>query len=135
MIFPYLIMKKYKLILLVLFIASLPLVLTSCTSVSANNTKTTDKMGAKPQDPDFITDLRIKAEEGSAKAQYNLGVMYTEGEGVIKDYKQAYMYANISSYNGSKEAIKLRELIEKELTAEQINEAQELSREWIKSHK
>ncbi|WP_140413832.1 sel1 repeat family protein [Bathymodiolus platifrons methanotrophic gill symbiont] len=92
-------------------------------------------MGAKPQDPDFITDLRIKAEEGSAKAQYNLGVMYTEGEGVIKDYKQAYMYANISSYNGSKEAIKLRELIEKELTAEQINEAQELSREWIKSHK
>ncbi|WP_221901526.1 tetratricopeptide repeat protein [Bathymodiolus platifrons methanotrophic gill symbiont] len=128
-------------------------------------------MGAKPQDPDFITDLRIKAEEGSAKAQYNLGVMYTEGEGVIKDYKQAfkwftksaeqgdssaqynlglmyanglgvikdyrqaYMYANVSSYNGSKGAIKLRELMEKKLTAEQINETQELSREWIKSHK
>ncbi|TXL12716.1 hypothetical protein BMR06_17230, partial [Methylococcaceae bacterium HT5] len=100
MLFPYLIMKKYKLILLVLFIASLPLVLTSCTSVSANNTKTTDKMGAKPQDPDFITDLRIKAEEGSAASQFNLGLRYANGLGVIKDYKQAVKWFTKSAEQG-----------------------------------
>ncbi|TXL12456.1 hypothetical protein BMR06_17495, partial [Methylococcaceae bacterium HT5] len=100
MLFPYLIMKKYKLILLVLLIASLPLVLTSCPSVSANNTKTTDKMGAKPQDPDSITDLRIKAEEGSAASQLNLGLMYANGRGVIKDYKQAVKWYAKSAEQG-----------------------------------
>ncbi|WP_420841067.1 tetratricopeptide repeat protein [Bathymodiolus platifrons methanotrophic gill symbiont] len=59
------------------------------------------------------------AEQGDSSAQYNLGVMYANGLGVIKDYRQAYMYANVSSYNGSKGAIKLRELMEKKLTAEQ----------------
>ena len=34
-----------------------------------------------------------------AKAQYNLGVMYALGEGVIKDYVYAHMWGNIASMN------------------------------------
>ncbi len=38
---------------------------------------------------DYTTALRIfrqLAEQGNAKAQYNLGIMYSNGQGVPKDY-------------------------------------------------
>ena len=37
----------------------------------------------------LFKETKIKAEQGDAKAQVNLGVMYHEGEGVPKDYKEA----------------------------------------------
>lgn len=33
--------------------------------------------------------VRKAADQGDASAQYNLGVMYVNGEGVTQDYKQA----------------------------------------------
>ena len=41
---------------------------------------------------DFSNALRIfrlAAEQGDSKAQYNLGVMYTNGLGVLQDYREA----------------------------------------------
>ncbi len=41
---------------------------------------------------DYATALkewRPLAEQGHAKAQYNLGVMYDDGEGVAQDYAEA----------------------------------------------
>jgi TPR repeat protein len=35
---------------------------------------------------------RLAAEQGHAKAQYNLGLMYYNGEGVPEDYVIAYMW-------------------------------------------
>jgi len=32
---------------------------------------------------------RLSAEQGDAEAQYNLGLMYDEGQGVPQDYKEA----------------------------------------------
>ena len=32
---------------------------------------------------------RLSAEQGFASAQYNLGVMYEIGQGVLQDYKEA----------------------------------------------
>jgi TPR repeat protein len=32
---------------------------------------------------------KVKAEKGDAQAQSELGLMYTYGEGVLKDYKEA----------------------------------------------
>ena len=36
-----------------------------------------------------VDDCRVRAEQGSAVAQFNLGTMYDNGEGVIQDYKEA----------------------------------------------
>ena len=36
-----------------------------------------------------ISDLRSKAEQGDAEAQYNLGMLYYEGHGVRQDYATA----------------------------------------------
>jgi TPR repeat protein len=44
------------------------------------------------------------ADQGDAKAQSNLGVMYNFGEGVLKDYKQAvywYQKAADQGYAGA----------------------------------
>ena len=61
---------------------------------------------------------------------YFLGKMYNEGKGVIQDYTQAHMWLNISNSKGHKPAIKLRDIIEKKMTKDQIAEAQELARNW-----
>ncbi len=36
-----------------------------------------------------VEQIRAKAEQGLAEAQFNLGVMYYEGKGVAQDYNQA----------------------------------------------
>jgi hypothetical protein len=38
---------------------------------------------------------RKAADQGNAKAQSNLGVMYANGWGVPQDYAQAYMWFNL----------------------------------------
>ena len=43
---------------------------------------------------------------------------------------QAHMWLNISNSKGHKPAIKLRDIIEKKMTKDQIAEAQELARNW-----
>ena len=42
-----------------------------------------------PANTQDIEQLRKDAEQGDATAQYNLGVMYAEGQGVPQDYQQA----------------------------------------------
>ena len=72
------------------------------------------------------------AEQGFADAQYNLGVLYALGNGVLKDTVTAYSWANIAAANGH--SSKLRELLTKQMTPEQIAEGQKLSREMVKAN-
>ena len=81
-----------------------------------------------------VADCKVKAEQGDATAQYNLGVMYDNGRGVPKDYVMAHMYWNIAAVSGNKSAIKGRGLVEKKMTSSQIAEAQKLAREWMSKH-
>jgi len=74
------------------------------------------------------------AEQGNTLAQRNLGLMYATGKGATQDYVLAHMYNNISAANGDKKAIKIRDLLSKQMTSSQIEEAQRLAREWMDSH-
>ena len=52
------------------------------------------------QKGDFATALiewKTLAEQGHAKAQYNLGVMYDYGEGVVQDYKTAAKWYTLAA--------------------------------------
>ena len=73
---------------------------------------------------------RLSAEQGDAQAQYNLGLMYTNGEGVPQDYVSAHMWFNLSGSNGLKNAVKNRNIIEKRMSKQQIEKAQEMARNW-----
>ena len=43
---------------------------------------------------------RLSAEQGDAFAQYNLGVMYDNGQGVPQDYKEAVKWYRLSAEQG-----------------------------------
>jgi uncharacterized protein len=43
---------------------------------------------------------RLAAEQGNAKAQYNLGVMYAEGLGIPEDYKEAFRLFRLAAEQG-----------------------------------
>ncbi len=79
--------------------------------------------------------FRLAAEQGDALAQYNLGVMYGNKNGVSQDYVQAHMWYNLAAARlppgeDRDMALSNREQIEKQMTPEQIAEAQRLAREW-----
>jgi hypothetical protein len=74
----------------------------------------------------------LAAEQGNADAQSNLGLMYVMGKGTLVDYVTAHMWLNIASSNGKDP--EARNALTKEMTSEQIQEAQTLAREWVKAH-
>ncbi len=84
-----------------------------------------------PQDyTEAVRWFRLGADQGEAAAQFNLGVMYFSGHGVARNYIQAYMWASLAAAQGNENAVKVQELLEKEMPPEQLAEAQRLAREW-----
>jgi len=51
---------------------------------------------------------------------------------VKKDYVYAHMWGNIAASNGNENGGKLRDLFAEEMTAAQIEKAQELARECVR---
>jgi len=72
---------------------------------------------------------RMAAEQGHVYSQTQLGFMYYSGDGVPKDLIQAHVWFNIAGTKGNKEAKKNREAVEKQMTFDQITEAEKLARE------
>ena len=59
------------------------------------------------QSGDFATALREwtpLAEQGASDAQYNLGIMYNTGRGVLQDHKTAIKWFRLSAEQGSANA-------------------------------
>ena len=72
---------------------------------------------------------RLAAQQGYARAQYNLGFMYSNGQGVVQDYVKAHSWYNLSAIKGDADAVKNRDIVAKRMTAQQIAEAQKLARD------
>jgi len=75
---------------------------------------------------------KLAAEQGTADAQNNLGVMYGNGLGVPQDYIRAHMWWNIAASSGYKEAVSGRNAISKGMTPAEISTAQKLARECVR---
>ena len=58
--------------------------------------------------------------------------MYYQGKGVIRDYTLAHMWWDIAASQGSKRAIKGRDIVEEKMTYSQIETAKRLARECVK---
>jgi TPR repeat protein len=76
---------------------------------------------------------QLAASQGFVNSQNNLGEMYLNGMGVPIDLVQAHMWFSLAGRNGDPDAIQSFEDIEKELTNEQIAEAQQMKLDWLKS--
>ena len=83
-----------------------------------------------PQDyKEAVKWYRKSAEQGYASAQYHLGVKYAKGKGVPQDYKEAYAWWSVAKANGDELAVTNLGIVTKEMTKEQIAEAQSLATE------
>ena len=78
-----------------------------------------------------VNDCRGIAEQGDARAQYNLGMVYGSGEGVPQGYVMANMYSNIDSVNGDKDSVRNRDEGAKKTTSSQIERVENLVMEWM----
>jgi TPR repeat protein len=76
----------------------------------------------------------LAAEQGYARAQYNLGVMYENGAGVPENDVLACMWYNLTAAQGIESAQDNKNIAESRMTREQIAEGQRLSTEWIEAH-
>lgn len=74
------------------------------------------------------------AEQNNTQAQYNLGKMHENGYGVSQDLIQAHMWYNLAGSTGLSAAIAKRNALAKNMTPEQIAEAQTLAQKWAESH-
>ncbi len=85
------------------------------------------------------------AEQGDAEAQYNLGLMYATGIGVPEDHVQAYKWLVLASVGTPdaknldrvkwKMAERLRKRLRRNMTEEQLAEANRLASEWLEQFK
>lgn len=89
----------------------------------------------EPTETAEIANLRVKANEGDADAQCNLGVLYADGQGVPQDYVSAHMWHNLAASqltgDEQKTAAAGRDALATLMPPAQIAEAQTLSREWF----
>ena len=75
-------------------------------AVSANAGPFEDGVAAYER-KDYVTAaklMRVAADQGNSVAQYELGVMYDEGRGVIQDYKEAVKWFRLSADQGNARA-------------------------------
>ena len=63
------------------------------------------------------------------EAQFLLGVMYADGEGVPEDDVQAYAWINLAAAQGNENAISIKPKLAKRMKPCQIDQAQQLSKE------
>lgn len=77
---------------------------------------------------------RKAAYQGYAPAQFQIGVAYYLGRGVVQNYVKAHMWMNLAAAraNGDdqKRYADLRAEVVGKMTAPQIEEAQRLAQEW-----
>jgi len=74
--------------------------------------------------------FRRAADQGNGGAQNHLGLMYYKGEGVEPNKIQAYKWAYLAAQQGLDPAIQAVNMLEQELTPEQIQEAQAMAKSW-----
>jgi len=76
--------------------------------------------------------FRKAAAQGYAGPQNNLGLMYERGRGVREDFVRALMWYNVAaamlSGDEGKTAMKRRDRLTSQMTAAQIEQAQEMAR-------
>ena len=70
------------------------------------------------------------AEQGQANAQHDLGVCYAKGDGIPRNYSEAYFWLLLSSAQGNENIAKDLNIIEDSLTIEQRNMVQARAAEF-----
>ena len=77
--------------------------------------------------------LRLAAESGHSRAQFDLASMYRYGKGTATDKIRAYTWFNVAAAQGLQEAAVARDTLLHELSPSEIVQAQEEARRLSES--
>ena len=84
------------------------------------------------QIPDFDA-TKSSAEQGNASAQFNLGYMYANGEGVPQNNVRAYVWFSVSAAQGYETGKNQRDMISGLLTPSQLVQTQQIATKCFES--
>lgn len=82
-----------------------------------------------------LVGLKPAAEKGDSTAQFYLGAMYYNGQGVPQDYVTAYLWMTLSKEAGNHLAVDGLKLTASQMNTSQLEKGKRLVTEWKKSHK
>jgi TPR repeat protein len=74
------------------------------------------------------------AQMGAPDALFELGMLYATGRDVATDLVVAHKWFNLAAARGNPLALAHRVELAREMSADQIAEAQRLAREWLQTH-
>jgi TPR repeat protein len=86
--------------------------------------------GVSQYDAEAARLCTLAAEKGNAGAQFNIGLMYANGKGVLANQVLAHMWLSVAISSGFTMALEKRQFIELNMTDEQIHKARRLELEW-----
>ena len=89
--------------------------------------------GVPENDAEAVKWYRKAADQGHAKAQSNLGVMYYNGDGVPENHVRAYVWLSMAKTQGDEKAKKGVEALKNLMTKQQIAQAQALATKCYES--
>jgi uncharacterized protein len=74
------------------------------------------------------------AQVGAPDSLFELGMLYATGRDVAADLVVAHKWFNLAAARGNGSALAHRVELAREMSTDQIAEAQRLAREWLQSH-
>ncbi len=86
---------------------------------------------------DYIAAVKIwrpLAKRGDVRAQWILGIMHEDGQGVARDLVQAHMWYNVAAANGHQKARRMRDTLAENMTLSEVVKAQEQANDWQTGH-
>ncbi len=86
--------------------------------------------GAPFSDPMALFWFQKAADQRNALAFAKLGMMYERGRGVSQNLVEAHMWYNLSAAYGEKRAAESRNALAKQMTTEQVTEAETRAKKW-----
>ena len=83
---------------------------------------------------EYITERLSAADGGQVEAIYDLGLLYSTGQGVGLDLVEAHKWFNLAAMMGLQRAAVDRSDLAREMSTVEIADAQRQAREWQKAH-
>ena len=76
----------------------------------------------------------LGAQTGAPDPLFELGMLYATGRDVAADLVMAHKWFNLAAVRGNPSALAHRVELAREMSAEEVAEAQKLAREWLQTH-
>lgn len=83
---------------------------------------------------DYVKERLIAAEGGETEALYDLGLLYSTGQGVGQDMVEAHKWFNLAAMMGLRRAVVDRSDLARDMSTLEIADAQRQAREWQATH-